>query len=314
MLGRDPAQLAQAALGGDQRALARLISIVEDHQEGAPEVLATLYPHAGRAYVVGITGAPGSGKSTITDQLIRHVRQLGEEVGVLAVDPSSPFSGGAILGDRVRMQDHVSDPGVYVRSLASRGQLGGVSEATPKAVMLLDAVGKPHIFVETVGVGQAEVEIVESADTTMVVVNPGWGDSIQANKAGLLEIADIFAVNKADRPGVGDTVRDLKQMLQLGEQGEWMPPIVQVVATDGKGIPELWEAVEGHRRHLERSGELGRKREERTRRELQSALVASLLRRAEETAGGDRLARLLEEVRERRLDPWTAAEELLGEN
>ncbi|MGH8935413.1 MAG: methylmalonyl Co-A mutase-associated GTPase MeaB [Acidimicrobiia bacterium] len=309
----DPSSLVEAALHGDRRALARLISMVEDHHGGAGEVLALLYPRAGRGYVVGLTGAPGSGKSTLTDQLIRHLRGLGEEVAVVAVDPSSPFSGGAILGDRVRMQDHVSDPGVYIRSLASRGHLGGLSEATPKAVAILDAVGKPYVLVETVGIGQAELEIVESADTTVVVLNPGWGDSIQANKAGLLEIADVFVVNKADRSGLPGTVRDLKQMLQLGEKKPWTPPIVPVVATEGKGVPEAWEAIQGHRRHLEGSGELRQRRQERARRELQRALSQAVGRRAGEGAGEDRIAELLQAVQERRLDPWSAAEKILAD-
>ncbi|MGZ5384658.1 MAG: methylmalonyl Co-A mutase-associated GTPase MeaB, partial [Acidimicrobiia bacterium] len=204
MTTRTTAELIEAALQREPRAIARLISVVEDHHPSATSILATLFPRTGSAHVVGLTGAPGSGKSTLTDQLIRHVRSAGEEVGILAVDPSSPFTGGAILGDRIRMQDHVGDPGVYIRSMGSRGHLGGVAEATPKAIMILDAIGFPHVFVETVGVGQAEVEIVESADTTVVVVNPGWGDSVQANKAGLLEIGDVFVVNKADREGVAD--------------------------------------------------------------------------------------------------------------
>lgn len=308
----DPDRLAEAALDGDRRALARLISMVEDGRPGWNRVLELLYPKAGNAYVVGLTGVPGSGKSTLSDQLIRHIRAGGDEVAVLAVDPSSPFTGGAILGDRVRMQDHVSDPGVYIRSLASRGHLGGVSEATPKALVILDAFGKPYVIVETVGVGQAEVEIVQSADTTVVVVNPGWGDAVQANKAGLLEIADVLVVNKADRPGVDNTVRDLKQMLQLGEHEGWIPPILTTVATEGQGIEEVWQAVMGHRRHLERTGEMADRRDRRARRELEAALQALVLRRSEQ-AGEDRLSRLLEQVRGRRLDPWTAADRLLDD-
>ncbi len=308
----DADRQVEAALDGDRRALARLISMVEDGRPGWNRVLELLYPKAGNAYVVGLTGAPGSGKSTLSDQLIRHIRAGGDEVAVLAVDPSSPFTGGAILGDRVRMQDHVSDPGVYIRSLASRGQLGGVSEATPKALVILDALGKPYVIVETVGVGQAEVEIVQSADTTVVVVNPGWGDAVQANKAGLLEIADVLVVNKADRPGVDNTVRDLKQMLQLGEHEAWTPPIVTTVATEGQGIEEVWQAVSGHRRHLERSGELADRRDRRARRELEAALQALLLRRFHQT-GEDRLSRLLEQVRARHVDPWTAADRLIDD-
>lgn len=307
----EPAALVDRALSGERRALARLITLVEDRHPAWRDVMARLYPHTGRAYVVGLTGAPGSGKSTLTDQLIRLLRRHGEEIAVLAVDPSSPFTGGAILGDRVRMQDHASDPGVYIRSLASRGALGGVSEATPLAVAILDAVGIPYVVVETVGVGQAEVEIVESADTTVVVLNPGWGDSVQANKAGLLEIADVFVVNKADRPGVEETVRDLKQMLQMSHLESWVPPVLTAVATEGTGVEDLWEAVQGHRRHLQSSGELAERRERRMRRELEKALAAELLRRAGEEGGGDRMAEVLEDVRSRRLDPWSAARRVL---
>lgn len=307
----EPAALVDRALSGERRALARLITLVEDRHPAWRDVMARLYPHTGRAYVVGLTGAPGSGKSTLTDQLIRLLRRRGEEIAVLAVDPSSPFTGGAILGDRVRMQDHASDPGVYIRSLASRGALGGVSEATPLAVAILDAVGIPYVVVETVGVGQAEVEIVESADTTVVVLNPGWGDSVQANKAGLLEIADVFVVNKADRPGVEETVRDLKQMLQMSHLESWVPPVLTAVATEGTGVEDLWEAVQGHRRHLQSSGELAERRERRMRRELEKALAAELLRRAGEEGGGDRMAEVLEDVRSRRLDPWSAARRVL---
>lgn len=304
-------ELIAAALGGDRRALARLISLVEDGHPAAPTILATLFPRTGSTYVVGLTGAPGSGKSTLTDQLIRHVRSLGLEVGVLAVDPSSPFTGGAILGDRIRMQDHAADPGVYIRSMGSRGHLGGVSEATPKAILVLDAIGKPYVFVETVGVGQAEVEIVESADTTVVVVNPGWGDSVQANKAGLLEIGDIFVVNKADRDGVQDAVRDLEQMLDLGRERPWRPPVLTTVATEGTGVEAVWQAVQDHRAYLDESGGLEEARTRRLQQELHQAVVSELVRRAEGAAEDGRYARLAAEVAERRVDPWSAARELL---
>jgi LAO/AO transport system kinase len=303
--------LIKAALDRDPRAVARLITMVEDHHPTAPSILATLFPRTGSAYVVGLTGAPGSGKSTLTDQLIRHVRLLGDEIGVLAVDPSSPFTGGAILGDRIRMQDHVGDGGVFIRSMGSRGHLGGVSEATPKAIVILDAIGLPHVFVETVGVGQAEVEIVESADTTVVVVNPGWGDSVQANKAGLLEIGDVFVVNKADREGVAETLRDLEQMLDLGGQRPWRPPVLATVATTGEGVGRLWEAIQGHRSHLESTGGLQEERSARLRQELRRAVVAELLRHAENAAEGDRFADIAAEVDARRLDPWTAARRFL---
>ena len=313
MTTRTTAELIEAALQRDPRAVARLISLVEDHHPSATSILATLFPRTGSAHVVGLTGAPGSGKSTLTDQLIRHVRSMGEEVGVLAVDPSSPFTGGAILGDRIRMQDHIGDPGVYIRSMGSRGHLGGVAEATPKAIMILDAIRIPHVFVETVGVGQAEVEIVESADTTVVVLNPGWGDSVQANKAGLLEIGDIFVVNKADRDGVAEAVRDLEQMLDLGATRPWRPPVLPTIATTGQGVRSVWEAVQEHRAFLESTGRLIEIRSARLRQELHRAVVAELLRRAEGTAENDRLVTIAAEVDARRLDPWTAARRFLDE-
>ena len=304
-------ELIEAALQHDPRAVARLISLVEDRDPSAPAVLATLYPRTGSAFVVGLTGAPGSGKSTLTDRLIRHVRSLGDEVGVLAVDPSSPFTGGAILGDRIRMQDHVGDPGVYIRSMGSRGRLGGVAEATPQAIMILDAIGLPYVFVETVGVGQVEVEIVESADTTIVVVNPGWGDSVQANKAGLLEIGDLFVVNKADRDGVAETVRDLEQMLDLGEQRDWRPPVLTTVATTGEGLGGVWAGIREHRSFLESTGRLTEVRSARLRQELHRAVVAELLHRAQSAAENDRFAAIAREVEGGLLDPWTAARRLL---
>ena len=311
MTTRSTNELIEAALQRDPRAVARLISLVEDNHPSATTILATLFPRTGSAHVIGLTGAPGSGKSTLTDQLIAHVRSFGEEVGILAVDPSSPFTGGAILGDRIRMQDHIGDSGVYIRSMGSRGHLGGVAEATPKAIMILDAIGLPYVFVETVGVGQAEVEIVENADTTIVVVNPGWGDSVQANKAGLLEIGDLFIVNKADRDGVAAAVRDLEQMLDLGAARAWRPPVLATIATTGEGIEPVWEAVQDHRRHLESTGTLVEQRSARLRQELRRAVVAELLRRAEGAAGEDRLVALGAEVAARRLDPWTAARQLL---
>ena len=311
MTTRSPDNLIEAALQRDPRAVARLISLVEDNHPSATSILTTLFPRTGSAHVIGLTGAPGSGKSTLTDRLIAHVRSIGEEVGVLAVDPSSPFTGGAILGDRIRMQDHIGDSGVYIRSMGSRGHLGGVAEATPKAIMILDAIGLPYVFVETVGVGQAEVAIVENADTTIVVVNPGWGDSVQANKAGLLEIGDLFIVNKADRDGVAAAVRDLEQMLDLGAARDWRPPVLATVATTGDGIGPVWEAVEDHRRHLESTGRLAEQRSARLRQELHRAVVAELLRRAEGATADDRLAALGAEVAARRLDPWTAARQLL---
>jgi len=258
-----------------------------------------------------MTGAPGSGKSTLTDKLIGLVRGSGEEVGVLAIDPSSPFSGGAILGDRIRMQDHATDEGVFIRSMATRGHLGGLSLATPQAVRILDAAGKPWIIIETVGVGQVEVEVAGAADTTVVVVNPRWGDGVQANKAGLLEIADVLVVNKADRDGAADTVRDLEMMLELAGDRDWRPPIVQTVATDSRGVDDLWRAVLDHRAYLEADGRLERRRDERLREELRAIVHERLRAGAEERCHGERFDRLVAQVAARELDPYAAANELL---
>jgi LAO/AO transport system kinase len=258
-----------------------------------------------------MTGAPGSGKSTLTDKLIGLVRGSGEEVGVLAIDPSSPFSGGAILGDRIRMQDHATDEGVFIRSMATRGHLGGLSLATPQAVRILDAAGKPWIIIETVGVGQVEVEVAGAADTTVVVVNPRWGDGVQANKAGLLEIADVLVVNKTDRDGAADTVRDLEMMLELAGDRDWRPPIVQTVATDNRGVDDLWRAVLDHRAYLEADGRLERRRDERLREELRAIVHERLRAGAEERCHGERFDRLVAQVAARELDPYAAADELL---
>jgi len=270
-----------------------------------------LYLSTGGAYTVGMTGAPGSGKSTLTDKLIGVIRASGTEVGVLAIDPSSPFSGGAILGDRVRMQDHATDEGVFIRSMATRGHLGGLSLATPQAVRILDAAGKPWIIVETVGVGQVEVEVAGAADTTVVVVNPRWGDGVQANKAGLLEIADVLVVNKADREGAGETVRDLEVMLELAGDRDWRPPIVQTVATDGRGVGDLWRAILAHRAHLEADGRLERRRGARLRDELRAIVHERLRAGAEERCRGEQFDRLVEQVAARELDPYAAADKLL---
>ena len=272
-----------------------------------------LHPHTGNAWSVGITGAPGAGKSTLTDRLVARLRADDLEVGVLAIDPTSPFSGGAILGDRVRMQEHATDGGVFIRSMATRGHLGGLAVATPQAVRVLDAAGKPWIIVETVGVGQVEVEIAGQADTTIVVVNQGWGDAVQAAKAGLLEIADIFVVNKADRPGVDDTVRDLDGMLEMAGDRPWKVPIVRTVATNGDGIDAVWDAVREHRAFLEETGGVVERRAARVRDELRSIVAERLLVRATEVCRGGAFDALVDAVATRQRDPYTAADEVLAE-
>ena len=313
MRSRDPRTLVDALTAGDRLAVPRLISLVERGGEPAREVGRLTHPLGGSAYTVGVTGAPGAGKSTLTDKLIRVVRGGGGEVGVLAIDPSSPFSGGAILGDRVRMQDHAEDDGVFIRSMATRGHLGGLALATPQAIRVLDAAGFPLVLIETVGVGQVEVEIAGTADTTVVVVNPGWGDSVQANKAGLLEVADVFVINKADRPGARDTQRDLELMLELTTHKAWRPPIVHTVAADGTGVDELWSVIADHRSHLESTGALAHRREQRIREELRDIVIHRLEERALERLGTDAFERLQREVVDRKTDPWSAADTLLDD-
>ncbi|HEX5615590.1 MAG TPA: methylmalonyl Co-A mutase-associated GTPase MeaB [Acidimicrobiia bacterium] len=308
----DPGELVTRALQGERIAIAKVLSLVESGGAPAQDAVARLHPHTGTAWSVGITGAPGAGKSTLTDKLVGEIRADGFEVGVLAVDPSSPFSGGAILGDRVRMQDHSTDPGVFIRSMATRGHLGGLALATPQALRVLDAAGKPWIIVETVGVGQVEVDIARYADTTVVVVNPGWGDAVQAAKAGLLEVADVFVVNKADRPGAADAVRDLDGMLELAGRRTWRPPVVRVVATTGEGVPELWASVRAHREHLESGDGVVRHRRERLRAELRTIVAERVLERVDAMCAGAPFERLVDDVAARRTDPYAAADSLLA--
>jgi LAO/AO transport system kinase len=311
--GRDVATLVDRARRGDARAVARLISLVEDGDPALAEVAAALAPGAGRAQVVGLTGAPGVGKSTTTNELVRSLRAAGRRVGVLAVDPSSPFSGGAILGDRVRMQEHTTDPGVYIRSMSSRGQLGGLAAATPQAVRVLEGAGYEVILVETVGVGQAEVEIASLADTTLVLLAPGMGDAIQAVKAGVLEIADVFVINKADRPGADATHRDIQGMLALGERaaGEWRPQVVRATAVRGEGIGDVVAAIDKHRGWLESSGTLRSRRERRAAVEVEAIALGTLRHRIGDLRAGTPLAALAARVARGELDPYAAAEELL---
>jgi LAO/AO transport system kinase len=307
------AELAERLLAGDRRAVARAISLVEDNSSDLPELSKAIYPRTGRAHTVGLTGSPGVGKSSLAEQLVRAARARDQAVAVLAIDPTSPFTGGALLGDRLRMQAHATDPGVFIRSMATRGHLGGMALAAPEALRILDASGKDLVILETVGVGQAEVEVATAADTTLVVVQPGWGDAVQASKAGILEIADVFVVNKADREGADDAVRDLRNMLRMGPKGEWVPPIVKTSTVTGEGTDELWEAVERHRKHGEASGELEARRTRRILAEVQSMVAFRLGERAaallREDDGPEGLAA---DLTSRRVDPYRAAEILLS--
>ncbi|HEY5262922.1 MAG TPA: methylmalonyl Co-A mutase-associated GTPase MeaB [Acidimicrobiales bacterium] len=319
MISSNPAELVAQAHDGSRTALARLLTFVESG--GAPQLAtAALAYRANAPYVVGITGPPGAGKSTLTDQMINVVLDRGsfggadafDQVSVLCVDPSSPFTGGAILGDRIRMQGHATNQHVFIRSMATRGHLGGLSLAVPDAVRVLGAANFRLVLVETVGVGQMEVEIASAADTTIVVVNPGWGDAMQANKAGLLEVADIFVINKADRPGARETRRDLDQMLELGGSHDWRPPILETTATDGTGVAELWDAIVEHRTFLE-SGQLEERRRARMRVELDKVLSATVRSRIGALAHGDAYEVQVDALLAGTTDPYRAATELLDD-
>jgi LAO/AO transport system kinase len=308
--------LVSQARDGSPRAVARLISLVENASPALREVMAALAPSTGRAWVIGLTGSPGVGKSTSTSALVKALRQRGMRIGVLAVDPSSPFSGGALLGDRVRMQDHALDPGVYIRSMASRGHLGGLSWSTPQAVRVLDAAGCDVVLVETVGVGQSEVEVAATADTTVVLLAPGMGDGIQAAKAGILEIGDLFVVNKADRDGADATMHDLRNMVSLAERrqpGDWRPPVVKTVASRGEGVDELVEQLDKHRTWLGKSGELGRRRRRRVAGEIEALAVTQLRARMGDLRAGRGLDDLAGQVVQGTLDPYTAADRLVND-
>ena len=306
--------LVDRARDGDARAVARLISLVEDESPLLREVMAALAPHTGNAQIVGITGSPGVGKSTSTSALVTELRAAGKRVGVLAVDPSSPFSGGALLGDRVRMQDHALDREVYIRSMASRGHLGGLAWTTPQALRVLDAAGCDVILIETVGVGQSEVEIAGLADTTLVLLAPGMGDGIQAAKAGILEIGDVYVVNKADRDGADQVRRDLRSMLSLAErtEGAWRPPIVKTVASKAEGLDEVVAEIDKHRDWLESSGELANRRTRRARDEIEAIAVTALRARWGDVHGRTELDDLAAAVVAGDTDPYAAADELLA--
>jgi LAO/AO transport system kinase len=299
----DVSDLVDGVLHHDRRAVARAISMVEDGAEGLPGLSAGLYPHTGNAYTIGLTGSPGVGKSSLAAQLVQAVRSRDLTIGVLAIDPTSPFTGGALLGDRLRMQSHATDPGVFIRSMATRGHLGGMALAAPEAIRVLDASGKDVVLIETVGVGQAEVEVATTADTTLVVVSPGWGDAVQVAKAGILEIADVFVVNKADKDGAVEAARDLEHMLRMGAAAEWTPPVVKTSAATGEGVDDLWEAIERHRKHLESTGRGQALRRERLASEIEQMVSEALKQRV------DCLVRdedLLADLEARRVDPYQA--------
>jgi LAO/AO transport system kinase len=307
-------ELVEQARAGVPRAVARLISLVEDASPFLREVMAALAPHSGGAQIVGITGSPGVGKSTSTSALVAELRTGGKRVGVLAVDPSSPFSGGALLGDRVRMSEHALDREVYIRSMASRGHLGGLSWTTPQALRVLDAAGCDVILVETVGVGQSEVEIAGLADTTLVLLAPGMGDGIQAAKAGILEIGDVYVVNKADRDGADQVRRDLRGMLALAERprGSWKPPIVSTVAQKGEGAADVVAAIDQHHQWLEETGELARRRTRRAREEIEAIALTALRDRWGDVHGRSELDELAALVAAGESDPYAAADTLLA--
>jgi LAO/AO transport system kinase len=296
--------LVEGVLAGERRAVARAISMVEDGADGLADLSAGLYPHTGTAYTIGLTGSPGVGKSSLGAQLVQVARSRELSIGVLAIDPTSPFTGGALLGDRLRMQSHATDPGVFIRSMATRGHLGGMALAAPEAVRILDASGKDLVVVETVGVGQAEVEVAHATDTTLVVVSPGWGDAVQVAKAGILEIADVFVVNKSDKEGAGEAARDLRHMLKMGAEMEWTPPVVQTSSATGEGVDELWDAIEGHRKHLESTGRGQELRRARLLVEVEEMVSQSLKEQVKAALHRD--SKLGDELLDRTTDPYRA--------
>ncbi len=333
----NPATLVDDVKAGNRRALARALTIVENNRPGKRELLAKLFPHTGKAWILGVTGAPGTGKSSLVNSLTKELRARDNTVGIIAVDPTSPFSGGAILGDRIRMSDHTGDTGVFIRSMATRGSLGGLARATRDAVRVMDAGGFDVVIVETVGAGQSEVDIVRTAHTTLVVEAPGMGDDVQAIKAGILEIADVLVVNKADRHGANNTVRSLRAMLELGHpaararfsthhgrlmasdepkpdteaDSTWIPPVVRTTAISGEGLDDLLKAIDAHRQHLQESGDAERLEARYIEIELSERLQNAFLARLTERIPPDTLTAYIERIRARELDPQSAVEQLL---
>jgi LAO/AO transport system kinase len=306
------AALSEGVRAGDRRALARAITLVESSDPLAYELIRELYPNTGHAYGIGVTGPPGVGKSTLISALVRHVREQGESVGVISVDPSSPFTKGALLGDRIRLADHFLDPEVFIRSMGTRGHLGGLAETTLQAALVLDAAGKDLVFLETVGAGQSEVEIISIADTVLLVLMPGSGDSIQALKAGIMEIPDVIAVNKRDHPAAKTMVNEVRSILALDTDREWQPPIVLTEAVRGEGVEELWSEISAHRSHLESAGMLAERRAKNLAGEVFAVASARAKAHLEAAVGDDpELQRLLEAVQRRELDPLTAVREIM---
>ena len=304
--------LASAVRAGDRRALARAITLVENGDPLAYDVVADLYPETGRAYAVGVTGPPGVGKSSLVSALIRIVRGEGSEVGVVSVDPSSPFTQGALLGDRIRLADHFLDPGVFIRSMGTRGHLGGLAETTLQTLLVLDAAGKDVVFLETVGTGQSDIGVLSIADTVVLVLMPGSGDAVQALKAGIMEIPDVIAINKLDHPLARATLSEVRQVLSLGPKTGWRPPIVLTEAVRGEGVDTLWEKIREHRAWLESEGRLDERRRNNLASEVFQVASARARRHLEDAVrGSDELRRLLDDVQERRLDPLTAVREIL---
>ena len=307
-----PEALLEGVRGGDRRALARAITLVENSDPLAYDLVRELYPDTGRAYALGLTGPPGVGKSTLIGAIVRHVREQEKTVGVISVDPSSPFSKGALLGDRIRLSDHFLDPGVFIRSMGTRGHLGGLAEATLQALLVLDAAGRDLVFLETVGTGQSEIEVIGVADTVVLVLMPGSGDSVQALKAGIMEIPDVIVVNKKDHPAAKTMLNEVRSILALDTESDWKPPIVLTEAVTGEGIPKLWEDIEAHREHLESNGLLDERRRQNLAKEVFTVASARAKTHLEQAVADDpELRRLLDEVQRRELDPLTAVREIM---